>query len=79
MTTSRSTLILAQLFISGCMSFLMTLIFSAIPLHFAAGWTSVWMHHWLAAWPVAFVLSLIVGPLCFKASFLVLRSADRLR
>ncbi|WP_353471132.1 DUF2798 domain-containing protein [Salipiger sp. H15] len=79
MTTSRSTLILAQLFISGSMSFLMTGIFAAVPLGFASGWAATWMHHWIAAWPVAFVLSLIVGPLCFKASFLVMRSADRLR
>ncbi|WP_226629797.1 DUF2798 domain-containing protein [Alloyangia pacifica] len=79
MTNSRSTLILAQLFISGSMSLLMTLIFSAAPLRFAEGWLSVWMQHWLTAWPIAFILSLIVGPLCFKASFLVLRGADRLR
>ncbi len=79
MTTSRSTLILAQLFISGSMSFLMTGIFAAVPLGFASGWIATWMQHWLAAWPVAFLLSLIVGPLCFKASFLVLRGADRLR
>ncbi|AWI82575.1 MFS transporter [Alloyangia pacifica] len=79
MTTPRSTLILAQLFISGSMSFLMTLIFSAIPLRFTSSWMSVWMHYWLAAWPAAFALSLIVGPLCFKASLLVLRTAALLR
>ncbi|SDI93386.1 DUF2798 domain-containing protein [Alloyangia pacifica] len=79
MTTSRSTLILAQLFISGSMSFLMTGIFAAVPLWFASGWVATWMQHWLVAWPVAFLLSLIVGPLCFKASFMVLRGADRLR
>ncbi|WP_240989637.1 DUF2798 domain-containing protein [Salipiger mangrovisoli] len=79
MTPSRPALLLAQLFISGSMSFLMTGIFAAVPLGFAPGWGAIWMQHWLTAWPIAFVLSLVVGPLCFKATFLVLRGAARLR
>ena len=74
----KLTIILAQVFISCIMAFLMTFCFSILPLGFEAGWFGQWMQHWLTAWPVAFLFSLGVGPIAFKLSFLVMhRTAGR--
>lgn len=62
---SRATLILAQFFISMIMAFLMTGIFTAVPMHFAPGWIATWLLRFITAWPIAFALSLVVGPLAF--------------
>ena len=61
----RATLILAQVFISMMMAFLMTGIFTAVPMHFAPGWVATWLQRFITAWPIAFVLSMGVGPLAF--------------
>ena len=68
----KLTIILAQVFISCMMAFMMTFLFSILPFGFHQGWFIEWMHHWLTAWPVAFLLSLGVGPLAFGAAFRVM-------
>ncbi len=68
----KLTIIVAQVFISCMMAFLMTLIFSILPFGFGPGWFASWMRHWLTAWPVAFVFSLGVGPLAFRLAFLLI-------
>ncbi|MEC7299920.1 MAG: DUF2798 domain-containing protein [Pseudomonadota bacterium] len=74
---SKFTIILAQVFISLMMAFLMTLIFTAIPMHFAPGWVGEWLRRFITAWPIAFVLSLGVGPLAFGLSARVSRAVQR--
>lgn len=60
------TVILAQVFISGMMAFLMTGFFGFLN----DGPTQAFLIHWpqsfLTGWPVAFVFSLGVGPIAFK-------------
>lgn len=73
----KLTLLVAQLLISGLMALLMTFLFSILlpglaQGALAPGWGWAWLRNWLSAWPVAFVLSLGVGPLAFRLAFLVL-------
>lgn len=62
---TKATVILAQVFISCLMAFLMTGIFTAIPAALAPGWVGIWLTRFATAWPIAFVLSMAVGPLSF--------------
>lgn len=62
---SKKTLILAQVFISAMMAFLMSGIFSFAHLGLTVEWLAGWSHTFIVAWPLAFVLSLGVGPLAF--------------
>lgn len=71
--TAKATIILAQVFISCMMAFLMTLIFTGVPLGFGEGWVVEWLRRFITAWPVAFLLSLVVGPLSFRLAALCLR------
>ncbi len=63
--STKATVILAQVFISCLMAFLMTGIFTAIPSALAPGWVGIWLTRFATAWPIAFVLSMAVGPLSF--------------
>lgn len=72
MQKSKKFIILGQFFIAMMMAFLMTFIFTAFPSGFAPGWFSNWMARFFTAWPIAFGLSLVVGPLAFKLATLVL-------
>ncbi|MCT2538525.1 DUF2798 domain-containing protein [Sedimentimonas flavescens] len=65
----KRTILLAQLFISCMMAFLMTFIFSIFAQGMPAGWSLLWLHHFFTAWPVAFVLSLGVGPIAFRLAY----------
>nr|WP_245307670.1 DUF2798 domain-containing protein [Rhizobium altiplani] len=60
------TIIVAQLFISGMMAFLMTGFFGFIHATSILAWLAEWANAFVIAWPVAFVLSLGVGRLGFK-------------
>jgi len=62
----KQTLILAQIFISLMMAFLMTGIFSFAELGMTQLWLQTWMKHFFIAWPIAFVLSIFVGNAGFK-------------
>ncbi|MEF1290417.1 DUF2798 domain-containing protein [Vibrio sp. M260118] len=62
----KQTLILAQIFISLMMAFLMTGIFSFAELGMTHLWLQTWMKHFVVAWPIAFVLSIFVGSASFK-------------
>jgi len=62
---TKATVILAQVFISCLMAFLMTGIFTAIPTALAPGWVGIWLTRFATAWPIAFVLSMAVGPVSF--------------
>ncbi len=77
MDRNKATIITAQLFISCMMAFLMTGIFTAFPLHFAPGWTAIWLQRFITAWPLAFVLSLGVGPLAFMMAQRVVGKSNR--
>ncbi len=65
MQPNKFVLILAQVFISGIMAFLMTGVFGPVLQGLPANWFSIWMSHFVVAWPVAFVFSLVVGPVSF--------------
>jgi hypothetical protein len=69
---SKKLIILAQVFISCLMAFLMSGIFSYFHLGFTAQWLQIWSSTFIIAWPIAFVLSMVVGPLSFKMAGLVL-------
>ncbi|WP_078059131.1 DUF2798 domain-containing protein [Tropicimonas marinistellae] len=61
----KLTLIVAQAIISFLMALTMTWIFSALPGGFGPGWVQTWLIRFVMAWPVAFLLSLVVGPVSF--------------
>ncbi len=62
---SKKTLLIAQFLISATMAFLMTGYATALADGFAPGFVGLWLTRFITAWPVAFVLSLLVGPLAF--------------
>lgn len=62
---SKKTLILAQVFISAMMAFMMSGIFSFAHFGLTSEWLVRWSQTFIIAWPLAFVLSLGVGPLSF--------------
>ena len=62
----KQTLIVAQIFISFMMAFLMTGIFSFFELGMTQAWLHTWIKHFIVTWPIAFVLSIFVGNLGFK-------------
>ncbi len=76
---SKTTLIVAQIFISCIMSFLMTGVFSALPYGLAPGWFARWMLHFVSAWPVAFIFANFVGPTGFFLAGRVLKLAEAVR
>jgi hypothetical protein len=59
--SDTKTVILAQVFISGMMAFLMTGFFSLLHVGITADGLTEWSSAFVIAWPVAFVLSLGVG------------------
>ena len=71
--TNKKTLILAQALIACMMAGLMTGIFGF--LHFGATETFLaeWGRSFLMAFPLAFLLSLGVGPLAFRLARLMTR------
>ncbi|MDR7124856.1 DUF2798 domain-containing protein [Pseudotabrizicola sp. 4114] len=68
MTHSTRIVILAQVFISGSMAALMSGIMSALKLGITPVFLSQWGQGFVLAWPIAFILSLGVGPLAFRAA-----------
>ncbi len=72
--TDTKTLLIAQLFISGMMAFMMTGFFGFLHLGLSAEWLREWSHSFVIAWPVAFCLSLGVGKLAFKLAAMITRA-----
>lgn len=64
-------IIIAQVFISAMMAFLMTGFAMLISHGLTAALPGLWARAFLTAWPVAFGLSLIVGPLAFRLAYRV--------
>ena len=62
---NRKTLITAQFLISGMMAFLMSGYATAIHLGIGPDFLKIWGLGFITAWPMAFVLSLVVGPIAF--------------
>lgn len=60
------TIIIAQLLISFKMAFLMTGIFSFLPMGLTLEWLKAWAEHFIVAWAIAFVLSLFVSRSSFS-------------
>jgi hypothetical protein len=69
--TDAKTIIIAQVFISCMMAFLMTGIFSFLSLGPTIEWLHAWPKAFLTAWPIAFVLSLFVGKLSFRIAAMI--------
>jgi hypothetical protein len=62
---NRKTLITAQFLISAMMAFLMSGYATAMHLGIGPDFLKIWGRAFITAWPMAFVLSLLVGPLAF--------------
>lgn len=76
MHNSRKLIILAQVFISCLMAFLMSGLFSYFHLGLTMQWLQIWSSTFIIAWPIAFVLSMVVGPVSFRmASFILSRAS----
>ena len=73
MTHATRTILIAQLFISGMMATLMTGIFGFLKLAATAAFVQQWGESLVMAWPIAFMLSLVVGPIAFKLAYQVNR------
>ena len=59
------TTLLAQIFISFMMAFIMTGFFGFLHLGATQTWLWDWASAFVIAWPVAFGLSLVVGRIAF--------------
>lgn len=77
MYTDKKLIILAQAFISCFMAFLMTGIMGFVHGGFAEGWHMQWMTGFVLAWPIAFLLSMVVGPLGFRLAMFTLDRFQR--
>jgi membrane protein implicated in regulation of membrane protease activity len=62
---SPKVIIVAQVFISGMMAFLMTAFFAILHLGLTAAMLDAWVSSFVIAWPVAFCFSLLVSPVAF--------------
>jgi hypothetical protein len=71
--TEKKTLILAQMLIALMMAALMTGIFGFLHLGPTTQWLTEWGKSFLMAFPLAFLLSLGVGPLAFRLARLITR------
>ncbi|MGB8815481.1 MAG: DUF2798 domain-containing protein [Paracoccaceae bacterium] len=69
MTHSTKTILLAQFFISFMMATLMSGILGLLHLGFTAAFLHEWGRALVIAWPIAFCLSLAVGPIAFKLAY----------
>jgi hypothetical protein len=69
----KKVIIVAQLFISGMMALFMSGVMSVIHMGFSAAWLAQWGPNFLTAWPIAFVASMVVGPIGFALARRVLR------
>ena len=69
MKPSTRTVLLAQLFISGIMASAMSLYMGVAHSGMGIGFLPLWGKSILMAWPVAFVLSLGIGPLAFWLAY----------
>lgn len=65
----KPVLLTAQLIISGLMALMMSGIMLVINAGFVDGLFRFWMGAFFTAWPIAFVLSLGVGPIAFRLAF----------
>jgi len=72
MHDNKKLIILAQAIISGLMALLMSGLMSLFHLGFSAELLQIWSSTFIVAWPIAFVLSLFVGPASFKMAGLIL-------
>lgn len=71
--TNKKTLILAQMLIALMMAGLMTGIFGFLHLGPSPAFFAEWCKSFLMAFPIAFTLSLGVGPLAFRLARLMTR------
>lgn len=62
----KKTQLLAQFFISIMMAAFFSGFFTLINLGLTGHWLMAWPRQFAVAWPVAFTLSLFVGPVGFK-------------
>lgn len=67
------TIILAQLFISCMMAFLMTGFMGFLHLGFSLAWAQEWLGNFVIAWPVAFCFSLVTGRIGFMLAHHITR------
>lgn len=70
--TEKKILLLAQGFITMMMAASMSGIMSLIALGPTRQWLMEWPAAFITAWPIAFLLTLFIGPLGFKLSVMVL-------
>lgn len=71
---AKKTMILAQLLIALMMAFLMSGIMSFLHLGPTRLWLEQWLGTFIIAWPIAFCLSLVVGPLSFRLARIATRA-----
>lgn len=73
--SEKKTLLIAQVFMTFMMAFLMSGILSFIQM----GPTSEWLHFWpsqfIIAWPIAFCLTLFVSKIAFGLAYKIGRRA----
>jgi hypothetical protein len=77
MQTQFRLIIIAQIFISGIMAFLMSGIFTHLEFGPTVQWLQIWAKGFAMAWPIAFVLSMAVGPAGFRIARFLLRQFER--
>jgi hypothetical protein len=68
----KKTLLVAQAMITMMMAFSMSGIMSLIALGPTAHWLHEWPRAFITAWPIAFCLTLFVGPLGFRIAGMIM-------
>lgn len=71
----KKTLLVAQAMITMMMAFSMSGIMSLIALGPTTHWLQEWPRAFITAWPIAFVLTLFVGPLGFRIAGMIMAAA----
>lgn len=73
----KKTMILAQALISMMMAASMSGIMSLIALGPTAEWLADWPKAFIIAWPIAFCMTLVVGPLAFRMAGAIMSGLQR--
>ena len=73
--SEKKTLLIAQVFMTFMMAFLMSGILSFIQMGPTADWLDFWPRQFVIAWPIAFCLTLFVSKIAFGLAYKIARRA----
>lgn len=70
----KKTLLLAQIFMTCMMAFVMSGIMMLIAVGPIEGFVKSWLSQFIIAWPIAFIMTQIVSRIAFPLAFILTKS-----